>query len=175
MKRTLFALVIATFCVTQVFGAMLGAGTRTLSVAGSVNQTDELNIALSGMGGYFIMDNVEVGCQAGVGWLGGGDLLTVGVGVFGEYNLVLAEGSPIVPYAGAGAGVEYRKADGDFGDDADFAIEIQGYGGSKFYLVENLAIGAELRVMFATEDIYFGDGEMEAFDIMGLIRTSFYF
>ena len=175
MKRTLFALVIAAFCVTQAFGAMLSAGTRTLSVAGSINQTDELNIDLSCLGGYFIMDNVEVGCLGGVSWLDGGDWLAIGVGVFGEYNFPLQEGSPIVPYAGAAAAIQHVSFDVGDDDDSDTAIEINGYGGAKYYLVESLAIGAEVRVMVATEDIYFGDGEMESMDIIGLLRTTFYF
>ena len=175
MKRTLFALVIAMLCVTQVFGAMLGAGTRTLSVAGSVDKDSEVNINLSCMGGYFIMDNVEVGFMGALGWLDGGDWLTLGVGVFGEYNYPLGEGSPIVPYAGAAAAIQHWSVDNDFADDSETAIEVAGYGGAKYYLVENLAIGAEVRVLLATEDIYVGDDEMEAMDIVGLLRTTFYF
>jgi len=175
MKRTLFALVIATFCVTQAFGAMLGAGTRTLSVAGNIDKTDEMNIDLSCSGGYFIMDNVEVGCEAGIGWFDGGDMLMLGAGVYGEYNLVLSEDSPIVPYAGAAAGIMHWALDNDVVDESETAIEIMGYGGAKYYLVENLAIGAALRVMVATEDIYMGDDEMESMDWDIILRTSFYF
>ena len=175
MKRSLFALVIATFCVTQVFGAMLNAGTRTLSVAGRIDKDEDVNAALSCMGGYFVMDNVEVGALASVGWLAGGDLITIGAGVYGEYNLVLQEGSPIVPYVGAqGAFAHVSFDDGDF-DDSETAIELMGWGGAKFYLVENLAIGAALRVMVATEDIYFGDGEMDSTDWDIILRTTFYF
>ncbi len=175
MRRSLFAFVVAMLCVTQVFGAMLGAGTRTLSVAGSIDQTDELNIALSCMCGYFVRDNVEGGCFGDIAWLEGGDLLSVGAGVFGEYNFPLEQGSPIVPYAGAAAALQHLSIDTDFMDESDTAIEIAGYGGAKYYLIENLAIGAEIRGMVATEDIYLGDDEMESVNIVGLLRTSFYF
>jgi len=154
---------------------MLGAGTRTLSVAGTVNQTDEMNISLGCMGGYFIRDNVEVGCAAGLDWLDGGDVLALGVGVYGEYNFPLELGSPIVPYAGGAVAIAHRSVDTDFADDSETAIEVAGYGGVKYYVVEALAIGAELQAMFATEDIYMGDGEMEATDIVGIVRTTFYF
>ena len=175
MKRSLFTLVITMLCVTQGFGAMLGAGTRTLSVAGSVNQTSETDIDLSCMGGYFIRDNIEVGCAGGLGWRDGGDFLTLFAGVFGEYNYLLAADNPVVPFAGASVGVAHWSFDDGTFDESETAIEVTGYGGAKYYLVENLAIGAELRVMVATEDIYVGDDEMEGMDIVGLLRTSFYF
>ncbi len=133
MKKGLIILACAAFCVTQAFAVMTQMGTRELSVSGNIDKDDELNIDLTGSAGYFIRDNIEVGVMAGVGWFEGGDWINYGVGVFGEYNLVMAPDSPMVPYVGAAGGVEHWAVDTDFGDDSETAIEVMGYGGLKFY------------------------------------------
>jgi len=175
MKRIIFALVISMVCMTQAFGAMLSQGTRELSVAGRIDQTDEMNVVIGVGGGYFVRDNVEAGVNVALSWLDGGDLLAFNAGVFGEYNIVLGAVPNVVPYVGASAGFIHMAIDTDLADDSETAIELIGYGGVKYYVVENLAIGTALRVMFATEDLYFGDDEMEAMDWDIILRTSFYF
>ena len=174
MKRIIFALVISMVCMSQAFGAMLTQGTRQLSVVGMINDDTDVNVNL-GLGyGYFIKDNIEIGGAANLDMVGGGDLMRFGAAVFSEYNFILSSEN-WVPFMGVSGGIQYWSVDTDVIDDDDFAFEIIGYGGVKYFVVENLSIGTALRLKASTEDVYLGDGEMESADWDIVINTGFYF
>jgi len=159
--------------MSQAFGAMLAEGTRQISATGNITDTTDINVTLGVTAGYFVMDNLEIGTVCDVAALDGGDVTRWGVGAYGEYNFAISES--VVPFVGLAAGYEYVSIDTAFADDSDSAFEIVGYGGVKYYIVENLAIGTAIRFMAASEDVYVGDGEMEATDWDIILRTSFYF
>ncbi len=174
MKKMVWMVVVAMVAV-QSYGAMLNKGVRELSVAGSIDKTDEMNVMVSGRGGYFLMDFVEVGVGAGVSWLEGGDVTTYTGGVFGEYNLPLEALPTVVPFCGAAASVTHVSIEiGDF-EESDTAVEGAAYGGAKYYLVDNLCLALQATVMVASEDIYMGEDEMEAFDWVLSMVTRFFF
>ena len=174
MKRITFALVISMVCMSQAFGAMLSQGTRQLSVVGMINDDTDINVNLGVGFGYFLKDNIEIGGVGELAMVGGGDLMRFGASIFSEYNFVLNSPS-WVPFAGVSGGIQYWSVDTDFADDSDFAFELIGYGGIKYFVVENLSIGTALRLKVATEDVYVGDGEMEGTDWDIIINTGFYF
>jgi hypothetical protein len=174
MKKMVW--IVAVMAVAaQSYGAMLNKGVREMSVDGSINKDSEMNVSVSGRGGYFIMDFLEVGASAGLSWLQGGDLMVLSGGVFGEYNLPLDGVPNIVPFCGVAGGLTYSKIDTDWADESDTAFEASLYGGAKYFLLDNLAIALQAAVLVASEDIYAGDGEMEAFDWVINMVTRFFF
>jgi hypothetical protein len=177
MKRIIFALAVTSICVSQTFGAMLSEGTRQLDVSGRIDETEEFNFNLGVGAGYFIMDNVEIGSALIFDSMHGGDILDINLSIFGEYNFPIVDLPNIVPYVGALAGLQYSSKDyGDIDTD-DTSLVVAGYGGIKYFVVENLSIGTEVRILAATDDIYVNDapGTFDNTDWDILVRTSFYF
>jgi len=177
MKRFIFAAVISVGIMSQAFGAMLSEGTRQLNVYGSLDETEEVNFTLGAKGGYFIMDNVEVGAGADWGMIHGGDVMNIGLSGFGEFNFVTAGMPNVIPYAGASVGLRYSKIDLAGVDESDSVVEFVGWGGVKYFVVENLAIGTALRLFAATDDIYIDDapGTLDNTNWDIVMSTSFYF
>ncbi len=173
MKRIIFVFVTSMCVMGQAFGAMLEAGTSQISATGNITDTTGINVTLGMSSGYFVMDNFEIGTVGDVASLDDGDVSRWGVGAYGEYNFAISE--KVVPFVGLAVGYEYVSIDTVFVDESDSAFEIVGYVGTKYYIVENLAIGTAVRFMAASEDVYVGDGEMEATDWDIVLRTSFYF
>ncbi len=142
-------------------------GTRSLNVSGMLGDNgDDFEIDMNGSFGYFFQDFIQAGVFVGIE-LVGSDYKAVDAGVFGEYNIDL--GSQIVPYVGASIGLIWMDWDGD----SDTAIEATGYGGARYFFVDYAAIGAELVVGVATEDIY--NGGEDAVDWAIYVNTSWYF
>ncbi len=173
--RKMVWIVAVMVVAAQSYGAMLNKGVREMSVAGEIDKTTDMNVSASARCGYYIMDFVEVGVGGGVSWLMGGDLMTLSGGAFGEYNLALDGVPNIVPYCGVAAAVTYTKLDTEWADDSNTAIEGSLYGGAKYFLLDNLAIALQATVMAASDDIYMGDEEMEAFDWVINMVTRFFF
>ncbi len=142
-------------------------GTRSMNVSGMLGDNgDDFEVAMSGAFGYFFQDFIQAGVFLGVEVVGS-DYKSVDGGVFGEYNVDL--GSQIVPYVGASVGLIWV----DWDVDSDTAIEATGYGGARYFFVDYAAIGAELVVGVATEDIY--NGGEDAVDWAVYVNTSWYF
>ncbi len=155
----------------------LNQGTRELGVSGNLSDIEggfEMNF--DAQGGYFIMDNIEVGLDIGVTYMstdaGGTDetFMMLFGGVFGEYNLPLTD-LPVVPYIGAGAGIGFWSAEYGSADDSDVMFVGQGWAGAKYFLADSVSIGLQFEVDVASEDIYDGD----SMDWKFLLRTSCYF
>jgi hypothetical protein len=175
MKRIIFALVISMVFMTQAFGAMLLQGTRQLGLSGRLDQTEEINFDISAAGGYFFQDNIELGLFAGFGMEHGGDSLDISAGGFCEFNIPLNALPDVVPYFGGSIGIRYRSIDIDIIDESDTALQGIGWGGIKYFVVDNLSIGSALRLFVASDDIYLGDEKMESVDWDIIVSTSFYF
>jgi len=142
-------------------------GTRSLNVSGMLGDNgDDTEVAMHGAFGYFFQDYMQAGAFLGVEVVGS-DYKAVEAGVFGEYNVDL--GSQVVPYAGASIGLMWV----DWDVDSDTAIEATGFGGARYFFVDYAAIGAELVVGVATEDIY--NGGEDAVDWTVYVNTSWYF
>jgi len=77
----------------------------------------------------------------------------------------------LIPYVGIGGGYSYV----DYGDDDDDSFVITGSVGCKYFMTETWAIDGSLFLRYATEDIYYNDGDMEDTDygITLGIRTYF--
>ncbi len=146
---------------------MLMQGTQALRIGGSLSDNgDDMVVSLSGMYGRFMLDYVEVGVMLS-GYFIGSDYKSLVGSLYGEYNVDL--GGQVVPYVGASVGLNWL--DTPFGSDT--AIEVSGYGGARYFFVDHAAIGAELAVLAATEDMY--NGGEDAVDWIARILTSWYF
>lgn len=145
---------------------LLKQGTRQISVGGSLDDNGEdIGLFLSARGGYFVMDNAEVGVGASAGTRG--DFKSLGVAAFGEYNIPL--GGPLVPYAGASAGLAWA----DTGIDDNTYLECAIWGGARFFFIDYAAIGCDLAILVATDDVY--NGGEDAFDWVLRLNTSWFF
>ncbi len=142
-------------------------GTRSVNVSGMLGDNgDDFEIAMNGSFGYFFQDFIQAGAFVGID-LVGSDYKAFNGGVFGEYNVDL--GTQIVPYVGASVGLIWVDTEWD----SDTAIEATGYGGARYFFVDYAAIGAELVIGVATEDIY--NGGEDAVDWAAYVSTSWYF
>jgi len=142
-------------------------GTRAVEVSGMLGDNgDDFTIDMNGAFGYFIQDFVQAGAFLGIELIGS-DYKAANGGVFGEYNFDL--GSQIVPYAGGSVGLVWL----DWDTESDTALEVTGFGGARYFFVDYAAIGAELMLGVATEDVY--NGGEDAVDWAALVNTSWYF
>lgn len=174
MKRVLAGLVILVLAV-QADAIMLNRGVRTLSVNGYLNYTTDLNLELAAKGGRFIKDFVQIGAIGSLAWIEGGDLLLLGGGAFGEISVPMYDHQLWVPYYGGTCSLLYADLDTVWGESKDIVLQVSGYGGIKYFLLDNLAIGSDLEVKLATSDIYLGNKKMRNFDWIINLSTRFYF
>jgi len=177
MKRFIFAAVITVGIMSQAFGAMLSEGTRRLEVNGRIDETEEFNVRIGGAAGYFVQENIEIGILAGYTGTHGGDDMRLTAGAYSEYNIVLGESTPVVPYVGVAGGLTYTSRDWGGIDEDDTVLEFSVYSGARYFVVENLAIGTAVRFFYASDDIYISDsGQVDDdFDWDVVLNTSFYF
>jgi hypothetical protein len=177
MKRIVLIAVVSMFCMGQVFAAMLSEGTRRLEVSGRIDETEEVNVSLGCAAGYFIQDNVEIGILGSYVGTHGGDDQKLSLGAYSEYNIVLDKESLFVPYVGAAGALTYASRDWGVYDEDNTVLEVSGYVGVRYFIVDNVAIGTAARLFYATDDIYIdGDGKMEdSIDWDIILNTSFYF
>lgn len=186
--RLTVGLLVAGFVVaSQVIAApKLNEGTRQLGVSGELSDVEGgFATSLSGSGGYFLMDNVEVGVRANLSYTSSeeGEFestdMNLGAGAFGEYNFIVPN-LPIIPYAGAGVGLTYwsweNKSHGHSEDDSKVVFVLSGWGGAKYFVVDTLAIGLQFEVDVASDDIYDANAEgADSMDWKFMLRTDFYF
>jgi hypothetical protein len=141
-------------------------GTQSLNVSGMLGDNgDDFEIAMNGSYGYFYKDYIQAGAFGGVTLIGS-DYKAVVAGVFGEYNVDL--GTQFVPYAGGRLGLMWMD-DGD----SDTALEATGYGGARYFFVDYAAVGAQMALKLATEEMY--NKGKDAVDWEITVNTSWYF
>ncbi|MBT3296941.1 MAG: hypothetical protein HN919_20375 [Verrucomicrobia bacterium] len=168
MKRmvlfTMGLLVLAG--VAAAVEPMIMQGTRAVSVSGSLDDDGEdIGVNLNGRYGQFISDGIEAGGYAGFG--SRGDNKDLSVGAFGEYSFDM--GSQVVPYAGGSAGFAWI----DRGPTDDSYFELQAWGGARYFFIDYAALGCDLVMKFATEDVY-NRGE-DAIDWVIRLSTKWFF
>lgn len=123
-------------------------GTRTVALRGWIGDDGEdVEVYMTGSYGYFIKDFQQIGGYLGLD-IYGSDYKAISTGVYAEHNFDL--GGQIVPYAGVSAGLVWE----DTPSDNTTAIEATGYGGARYFFADYAAVGSELVVGAATEDIY---------------------
>lgn len=175
MKRLAVALGLVGFLSGQSPAAMLGEGTREVSVSGSLEQDDSTILTLAFTGGYFVRHALEVGGAIELETAGSAYTQTH-FGGFAEWNWDTK--LPVIPYAGTYLGAVYANVRDE---GSDTAMEWSGWGGAKCYLMENLAFGAQLQFWMATDRIYatgsdgHGHTEYGSSEWGFILRTSFYF
>ena len=169
MIRVFLAVAIITVGVVgaEAVGPMLMQGAREVAVSGSLDDNGEdVGLSLNGRYGQFITDGVEAGVYGGVG-LRGSDSKDFSIGAFGEYNF--DQGSLLVPYAGGSAGLAWM----DRGDMDQSYLELQAWGGAKYFFIDYAAFGGELVLKFASEDIY--NGYEDGIDWVFRMTTRWFF
>jgi len=125
-------------------------GVRELGVSGLLDDNgDHLGLMLDGRFGYFVVDGIEAGVYGGVALRGSGNR-DVTIGLFSEYNFDM--GGPMVPHVGLGVGTGWS----DIGTKHDNYVEIEAWGGMKYFFIDYAAFGFDLALQYATEDIYNG-------------------
>lgn len=142
---------------TQEFRA--GGVFEPTSVAGSHFSTDLTY-------GYFVADEFEVGGHIKFSHDDASSLF--GAGPFIEYNFDL--GSEFVPFVG----VALDFASGDAHDQSRSAFALTGFAGGKFFLTENIAIGARIEMSVATDKIYANTKSSDSTDVGVIFGMSYY-
>ncbi len=145
----------------------IAQGTRALSVQGAIdNDGGDMGAQFGVTAGQFIMDYMEAGVRLNAGFRGS-DFKNISLAGYGEYNFELQ--MLWFPYVGGSLGLGYM----DYPDDDDTFLELQAYGGARYFIVDYASIGGELALKLATEDIY--NKGKDSFDGEIRIRTTWYF
>ncbi len=156
MKKLVVLAVCIVFIAGSAYGAMIQRGARELGVSGDLQFESEdgqaLDLAI--YGGQFIVDGVQVGVFAGI--FNSDSITSWDVGLYGEYNLDL--NSELVPFAGVFTGYCYFNPSWQSRDDV---LLLGAYAGLKYFLVENCALSLYYEFEWASEDIYFDNGNLE--------------
>lgn len=117
--------------------------------------------------GYVLQDNLEVGGR--LNFSDNDDVSLFSLGGFAEYNFELE--SDVLPFVG----VELSYISGDTGIENNSAAAISGYAGARYFLTDNVAIGAQLRLSAASDDVYASDnGGAEGTDVTVLFGMSYF-
>ncbi len=125
-------------------------GVREVGLSGFLDDNGEhLGLMLDGRFGYFLVDGIEAGVYGGVALRGSGNRDT-SLGLFSEYNFDI--GGPMVPHVGLGLGMGWS----DIGTKHDSYVELEAWGGVKYFFIDYAAFGLDLALQYATEDVYNG-------------------
>lgn len=173
MKRKWFAIFMAvgllagTASAQVVVNPMLQQGTQTFGINGSFDDDgDDFGATIGLSLGKFIMDYTELGVRSHFSFRGS-DTLTIGLSVYGEQYFDI--GSLFVPFVGASLGFGYWDHSND---DTTFA-ELQAYGGTRYFFVDHAAVGVDLVLKAATEDLY--NKGQDSFDWQLRLHTKWFF
>ncbi len=156
MKKLLALMVGIVFVAGSTYGAMISEGTRELAVQGELQFESEAGTAFDFdiKLGQFVAHGVQVGVLGGIA---DNDFLTAwGAGVFGEYNHDL--GTELVPFVGVSG--SYLRVDPDVGSSED-AFVVGAEAGGKYFIAQNIAISLSYLFEWATEDMFFDNGDVE--------------
>ncbi len=152
MER-IVALVVGLMVVASAVLAaqpLMVQGVRELGVSGMLDDNGEhLGLTLNGRFGYFVVDGIEAGVRGGVALRGSGDR-NVTTGLFSEYNFDM--GGSLVPHMGLGLGMGWS----DVGTKHDSYVEVEVWGGAKYFFIDYAAFGLDVALLYATEDVYNG-------------------
>lgn len=171
MKKLLGILAFAACLAGWAQAQTLTAGNQELVVGGLLDPDTaaDTQFDLSAKYGYFVADYLEVGGAAAIS--DNDAISSYGLGGFVEYNFDL--GTEVVPYVGAGLG--WLNVDYDIVDEDNDALEFSGYGGVKYFIVQNIAISGELEFDWASEEIYLEDDDVADTNIQINLGMRFFF
>ena len=166
MKKTMVILAAVLGLVTSSQAVKLGADTQSLDLAGGLDfeSAAGVNSQIRAGYGYFIMDYFEVG---GLFNIQHNDAVTsFGFGPKAEYNFEL-DLPVVVPFVGSALTFQHGKITttsffvNDAGQiesrgesDIKNALNLDIYGGLKFFITDQFAVNADLVISAATSDIY---------------------
>jgi hypothetical protein len=142
MKKNLVVILVAIS--SAAFGQQK-KGDINVTFSGTYTGNKQFSIGqVFAKGGYFITDHIEAGLKPqfmfGDGFSGGG------LGVYSTYNF-LTKDAKLVPYAGAE--LNYSSISAGGGDSGKISQTNFGvYGGSKYFITENLNVDAGLNFSF---------------------------
>ncbi|HMP73344.1 MAG TPA: hypothetical protein PKE55_08805 [Kiritimatiellia bacterium] len=152
MKRILasFSALLLTSAVASA--VMLGQGTQALRLSGFFDPDTvagtrfDLEVGY----GYFVVDYLEIGGSVGI--YTDSIVDTYILRGYTEYNFDTA--TPIVPFAGLA--LSLYNSDVKFADtkESSSAAAIKLYGGSKYFMTQNLAITGTAGFEVATDDVF---------------------
>lgn len=189
MKKMIVILAAVMSMVTQSQAVKLGADTQSLALNGGLDfdTAAGLNTQLSVGYGYFIMDYFEVG---GVINIQRNDQVTAfGFGPKVEYNFEL-DIPVVVPFVGSTLTFQHAKITStttSFDTDANLlvtsedstvknALNLDVYGGLKFFINDQFAVNLDLVLSGATSDIYVHkDGDTSKFNARVELGLRYYF
>ncbi len=166
MQKTMLIWAAVLGLATSSPAVKLGADTQSLDLGGGLEfesaagVTEHLRVGY----GYFLMDYLEVG---GLFSLVHNDVVTAfGFGPKVEYNFEL-DLPVVVPFVGSAITFQHAKVssreyfinsegriDTQTDSDVKNALNLDLYGGLKFFLTDQLAINADLVLSAATSDLY---------------------
>jgi hypothetical protein len=170
MKRLVAVLVVVGVAVGAQAN-MVNEGVREFRLQGAVDSAVDVNFLLEAGYGVFVRDFVEVGAVGGIDYRNGGDDMLLRLNGFVERSLSI-QNDYWVPYVGGAVGLFVS----DTMAASEAGVEAMGYGGMRYYMEDNLAIGFEGRVSIASADIYLSeDDEYDPFDWQILITTRFFY
>ncbi|MGI6086475.1 MAG: outer membrane beta-barrel protein [Kiritimatiellia bacterium] len=173
MKKIIGSVMVAGLVASTAFGAMLNQGTRELGVFANIDR-DSLDAKVSF--GQFIMDGLIIGAGISGGWQDADsvDAATYGASAYAQYHFDI--GSPLVPFVGAAAGVQYSKIDIDgLGSDSETGLMGEAQLGAKAFIANNIAITMYGFFDFSNEEIYSNKGELEKTDFGLRVGMNSYF
>ena len=166
MKKMMVILAAVFSLATSSQAAKLGADTQSLDLSGGLNfeSSAGVNSHIRTGYGYFIMDYFEVGGLVNIQH--NDAITTFAFGPKAEYNFEL-DLPVVVPFVGAALTFQHAKVNttsliinsdnqiesrGD--SDVKNALNLDLYGGLKFFITDQFAISADLVLSAATSDLY---------------------
>lgn len=167
-NRFFFSLVAVLAAGFTATAATLKQDTQEFRVDGSFDPETygggEFKIGLTY--GYVLQDNIEVGGR--MYYADNDDTSTFSLGGFGEYSFELE--SDAMPYVG----LELSFITGDTGIEDNSAVAITAYVGVRYFLSQDVAIGAQIRGSAASDDVYASDGGAESTDVTVIFGMSYF-
>jgi hypothetical protein len=142
MKKILLAGMVV--CMSVASFAQQKKGDINVTFSGTYTSNKAFSFGqIFAKGGYFITDHVEAGLKPQI--MFGDGFSGFGLGAYSTYNF-LTKDAKLVPYAGAELNYSSLSAGGE---DAKLTQTNMGlYGGSKYFITENLNVDAGLNLSF---------------------------
>lgn len=172
MTRKILAIALIAAIAASAQGMFLEEGTSELSLSGLLD-FDTANGTLTDLNvfyGYFVMDYLEVGLEAG--YLNDDAFRVWALGPKADYNFDI--GYSVVPFIGGA--LKFASAEQKVIDESDNAGIAALDAGAKFFITEYAAISVALVGELATDDIYAEkDGETSSTDTRIELGMRFFF
>ncbi|MCX7008847.1 MAG: outer membrane beta-barrel protein [Kiritimatiellaeota bacterium] len=167
MKKAMVIFAAVLGLATSSQAVKLGTDTQSLDLSGGLNfeSSAGVNSQIHAGYGYFIMDYFEIGGLVNIQH--NDAITTFGFGPKAEYNFEL-DLPVVVPFVGVALTFQHAKVTNtsfffnsdtsqiESQDDSDVknALNLDVYGGAKFFITDQFAVSADLVISAATSDLY---------------------